>query len=119
MFPNRPIAQDYSQADAKVKYNLQFGIAPYCKEQLIYDIKRGPFSFKFDGTTNRLVDKQYDGYVQYWSVVSTKLLTGIVAPSFGHCTSDDLVDHFKQFMLDNELDPNYLLHLGMDVQMLI
>ena len=33
MFPNCPIAQDYSQADAKVKYNLQFGIAPYCTEQ--------------------------------------------------------------------------------------
>ena len=29
MFPNCPIGQGYAQADAKVKYNLQFGIAPY------------------------------------------------------------------------------------------
>ena len=58
MFPNCPIAQDYSQADAKVKYNLQFGNAPYCKEQLIYDIKRCSFPFKFDETTNRIVEKQ-------------------------------------------------------------
>ena len=115
MFPNCPIAQDYSQADAKVKYNLQFGIAPYCKEQLIYDIKRRPFSFKFDETINRLVDKQYDGYVQYWSDSEHKIVNRYCGSLFlGHCTSDDVVDHFKQFMLDNEIDPNYLLHLGMD-----
>ena len=31
MFPNFPIALGYAQADAKIRYNLQFGIAPYCK----------------------------------------------------------------------------------------
>ena len=31
-----------------------------------------------------------------------------------YCTSGDLVDHFKQFVEDNELGPNYLLHLSMD-----
>ena len=33
----------YAQEDAKIKYNLQFYIAPYCKEQLIDDVKRMPF----------------------------------------------------------------------------
>ena len=48
MFPNDAIAQGYNQGETKVKYNLQFGIAPYCKEKLIYDVRRRPFSFKFD-----------------------------------------------------------------------
>ena len=61
------------------------------------------------------MDKQYDGYVQYWSYSEHKIVNRYCgSPFLGHCTSDDLVDHFKQFMLDNELVPNYLLHLGMD-----
>ena len=61
MFPNCPIAHGYPETDDKVKYNFQFGIAPYCKEQLIGDVKGHPFTFMF----NSLVDKQYDRYVQY------------------------------------------------------
>ena len=115
MFPNDPIAKLYSQADSKVKYNLQFGIAPHCKEALIFDVKRTPFTFKFDETTNQNVDKQYDGYLQYWSNEESKIVNRYCGSLFlGHCYSDDLVDHFKHFMADNELNPDYLLHLGMD-----
>ena len=35
MFPNFSIVLVYAQADAKVRDNLQFGIAPYCEEQLM------------------------------------------------------------------------------------
>ena len=35
MFPNCPTAQSYAPTDAKVKYNVPVGIAPYCKEQLM------------------------------------------------------------------------------------
>ena len=115
MFPSSPVAQSYSQGDGKVKYNLQFGIAPYCKEQLLYDVKRKPFTFKFDETTNRKVDKQYDGYVQYWSDTESQIVNRYCGSLFlGHCTSDNLVDHFNEFMVNNNLDPNYLLHIGMD-----
>ena len=107
MFPNCPIAQSYAQADAKLKCNLQFGIAPYSKEQLIYDVKRSPFTFKFDESTTRFVDEQYDGYIQYLSESEHNVLSRYSGSLFlGHCTSDDLVDHFKQFVMDNELDPN-------------
>ena len=116
MFPNCPIAQGYAQADAKVEYNLQFGIAPsYCNKQLIYDVKRHSFTFKFDESTNRPIDKQYNEYVQYWSESEHKALNKYCCSLFlGHCTSDDLVDHFKQFVVDNELDTNSLLHFSMD-----
>ena len=115
MFPNCPIALVYALADAKIRYNLQFGIVPHCKEQHIYDVKRCPFTFNFDESTNRLVDKQYDGYVQHWSESEHKVLNRYCSSLFlWYCTSGDLVDHFKQFVVDSELDLNYLLHLSMD-----
>ena len=96
MIPHCPIAQGYAQGDAKVKYNLQFGIFPDCKEQLTYDDKRRPFIFKFHESTNELIDKQYDGYVQYWSESGHKFPYRYCGSLFlGHCTSDDLVNHFK------------------------
>ena len=32
----------------------------------------------------------------------------------GHCTADDLLDHFDHFMKDFGLDVEYLLNIGMD-----
>ena len=52
MFPDSMIAKSYQQS-TKVKYIIQYGIAPYVKEKLIYDIRNKPFTFKFDETTNR------------------------------------------------------------------
>ena len=67
MFPNSKIAQSYRQGEMKVKYVIQFGIAPFVKEQMIRDFKLQPFTFKFDETTTDQGKKQYDGYVQFWS----------------------------------------------------
>ena len=33
----------------------------------MFDVKNTPYTFKFDETTNRQVQQQYDGYLQYWS----------------------------------------------------
>ena len=101
----------YDQTDAKVKYNLQFGIALYCKEQLIYDVSRCPFTLKINESTNRLSDKQYDGYVQYLSESERKVLNKFCGSLFlRYCTHDDLVDHFTQFLVDSEFEPNYFFH---------
>ena len=62
MFPDLKIAQNYSQLKTKVKYNIQFGTTPYVKEILINDVNWQPFSFKFDKTTTRQVNKRYDTY---------------------------------------------------------
>ena len=81
----------------------------------IYDVKRHLFTIKLDVSTNRLVDKQYDGYVQYWSEGEHKDLNRYCGSLFpGPGTSNDLVDHFKQFAVDNELDSNYLLPRSMN-----
>ena len=67
MFPDSQIAKSYSQGKTKMAYNINYGIAPYLKEKLIYDVRNTPFCFKLDETTNQQVQKQYDAYLQYWS----------------------------------------------------
>ena len=67
MFPESEITKNYQQSETKIKYSVQYDIAPYLKQKLIYDVKDKPFTFKFDGTTIRNVSKQYDAYLQYWS----------------------------------------------------
>ena len=66
MFPDSDIAKTYHQQAAKIKYNIQFGIVPYIKECLLYDVLNVPFLLKFDETATSKVDKQ-DVSMQYWS----------------------------------------------------
>ena len=51
MFPDSKIAQSYRQGKAKVRCEIQYGIAPHAKQMLIYDVNNTPFTFKFDGST--------------------------------------------------------------------
>ena len=81
---------------------------------ILDDIKGKPFFFLFDETTTQQVKKQFDAYLQYWS--SENQISNIYAGScfVGHCNSDQLFDHFHYFIKELELNPNLLLHLGMD-----
>ena len=114
MFPNPETAKSYSQGETKVKYVIQFGIAPYIKQLILDEIKGKSFSFLFDETTIQQVRKQFYAYLQYWS--SESQISNIYAGScfVGHCTSDLLFDHFHHFIKELELNPNLHLHLGMD-----
>ena len=115
MFPDSMIAKCYQQSATKVKYAIQYGIAPYVKEKLIYDVRNKPFTFKFDETTNREVKKQYDGYLQYWSGTHNEIINAYCGSLFvGHCNSDQLVEHFNEFVENLSLDCKFLLHIGMD-----
>ena len=67
-FPDSKIANSYHQGETKTKYVIQFGIAPYVRKKMIDDFQGQPFTFKFDETTTSQIKKQYDGYVQYWSL---------------------------------------------------
>ena len=67
MFPDSEIAKNYRQGETKVRYNIQFGIAPFIKDLLLKGFSDCPFSLKFDETATHKVLKQYNAYVQYWS----------------------------------------------------
>ena len=101
--------------DSKMKYTIQYGIAPYFKELLKDDLKNTAYSFKFDETTNQQVKKQYDGYVQYWSCKHKCINIAYCGTLMvDHCPSEKLLEHFFEFIEKAELDISFLLHLGMD-----
>ena len=116
MFPDSKIAQSYEQSETKVMYCLKFGLAPYIKGQLMSEFTNStPFTFKFDETTNRQVEKQFDGYLQFWSRRHNKVITAYVGSlHLGHCTADQMVEHFHTYIKDLKLNVCLLLHLGMD-----
>ena len=43
MFPDLEIAKNYQQGATKINNNIPFGIAPYIKESLLYDVSNAPF----------------------------------------------------------------------------
>jgi len=115
MFHDSTIAQKYSQEETKTKYITQFGIAPCLTERLKKDIQQKPFCFKFDETTTSQIKKQYDAYVTYHSKDYDRITTSYCGSLFvGHCTSDDLLTHFYEFIQKLGLDVSYLLSIGMD-----
>ena len=59
IFPDSQIAAKYSQEETKPRYVVQFGLAPFVKDELITDVEKTPYSFKLDETTNSQVKKQY------------------------------------------------------------
>ena len=55
MFPDSYIAKGYKQSKTKIKYSIQFGLAPYFMQSLQNDFVGRAFSFKFDETTTSQV----------------------------------------------------------------
>lgn len=116
MFSDSTIASEYKMSASKVKYSVVFGIAPFLKEILQKDIENIPFVFKFDETTTSQKKKQLDGYVQFFSKSTNKVVTRYAGSYFvGHCNSENLYKIFEDFGKEKlKWDVNYLLHLGMD-----
>ena len=58
--------------------------------------------------------KQY-AYLQFWSEKYVEVVNCYCESLFvGHCTAENLVEHFYKFEKSMNLDPSYFLHLGMD-----
>ena len=57
MFPDSVTANSYQQNVDEVKYNIQFGIAPYLKDIILNELKELPFSFCFDEATTSQIKK--------------------------------------------------------------
>ena len=116
MFPESEIARAYKQSETKVMYSIKFGIAPFLKQQMMNRLKGVPFTFKFDETTACQVKKQYDAYVQFWDIAkNNEVITAYLGSLFvGHCSADQLVEHFTHFINELKLDPQLFIGLGMD-----
>ena len=78
-------------------------------------MKNTPYSCLFAETTNSQVEKQYDGYVIYWSKSSDSIVHSYCGLLFvGHCTAVDLIEHYEEFVEQLDIDSKFLLHFGMD-----
>ena len=100
LFPDSAIANSYKQKSDKVKYMLQFGVAPFMRSVILNELKGLPFSFRFDETTTSQVKKQYDAYATYNSKHFGCIITVYLGTLFvGKCTAEDLLNHVND-MLD-------------------
>ena len=114
-FHDSAIARNYKQGQTKMKYLIQFGIAPYVKKVLLEDMKKEQYCFHFDETTTSQLKKQYDGYITYYSKHAKQVACAYVGSLFvGHCPAEALLDHFYRFIEDLGLDLDNLLNIGMD-----
>ena len=57
MLPDSQIAKGHKLNETKMKYMIQFGIAPYFRDLIKDDLKNMLCSFKFDETTKKQVKK--------------------------------------------------------------
>ncbi len=115
MFPSCREIKSYQQKSNKVRYTIQFGIAPYIKELILTELRGLPFTFKFDESTSSQTKKQYDGYATYDSPHFGRIITTYLGTLFvGKCTADDLLKHMKELMGKSRLEIEAILSLGMD-----
>lgn len=76
------------------------------KKLLIYDVEKTPFIFKLDKTTA----------TQVWSSQEDQIVNIYVGSLFlGHCNHKQLVQHYKEFKEDLNLESSCLVHCRMDV----
>ena len=76
MFPDSKIASGYAQHADKTRYKIVYGLAPFVREFIIEDAKgKCCFSYKFDETTTSKVEKQYDGFITYFSSTFKQVIT--------------------------------------------
>ena len=82
MFSDSEIAKNYRQSETKMKYVIQYGIAPHMLSSLKDNFQDMPFTFKFDKSTTTQVKKQYDGYIQNWSKTKACITTAYCGSLF-------------------------------------
>ena len=103
MIPDSQVAAKYSQEKTKSKYVVQFGLVSFVKDELITDVQKTPYYCKLNG------------YASFFSKKLRKIVASYCDSLFvGHCTTDDLVDHFFEFAKDLGLHLNLLLAFGID-----
>ena len=113
MFPDSAIAKKFSCGERKCAYLCSFGLAPYFLDLLKNSVKKEDHTvLLFDESLNRMTQsKQMDLHVRMWSdnLVKTHYLN---SQFMGHCTSEEMVTHFKNGI--DGVDLKSVLQLSMD-----
>ena len=81
MFADSVIAHQFSLGKTKCRYMILYGIATYCKSELLKQINSSPFlSLSFDESLNSMLQKcQMDVNIRFWNIE-----TNIVETQYFH-----------------------------------
>ena len=68
MFNDSEVAKSFSLSKTKCMYYINYGVAPYFKEELVNAVEASPyFSLSFDETLKgKIQEEQLDCHVTYW-----------------------------------------------------
>ena len=108
IFPDSQIAKSSKLNETKMKYTIQFGIAPHFRYLLTDDLNNILNSFKVDETKTKQAKKPYSCYTYCIKVWYDGTLM------VDHCLAGQLLEHFIKFIRKANLDLRLMLYTGMD-----
>ena len=115
MFPDSNIAKQYQMGPDKLKYIVNWGLAPYFKDLLIEDISKAKYlSVGFDESLNKITQScPMDLMVRYWDVNNSKVQVRYWDSTFlGHSAANDLLQHFNDSV--ESIIQSKIIHVSMD-----
>ena len=115
MFPDSNIAQKYQMGKAKLAYVINFGLEPYFRNMLIYDVNTSPFfSISLDESLNECFQNcQMDVSLRYFNEKKNQADVRYFDSKFlGHPNAKNLLASLTQSI--EKLCPNKLIQLAMD-----
>ena len=98
MFADSSIALNFAISEDKIRYIVNYGIAPYFKGLLIDEIKKSLcHSISFDESMNSKTQEcQLDLVIRFWDEVNNQVKNRYWDSDFiGHSTAADILKHFK------------------------
>lgn len=115
IFEDSTIAKNVKLSEKKIRYVINFGLAPYFRSHLFRDISNSFYVLHFDETTTNQVKKQFDLHISYWSQSTEKVITSYCHSEFlGHAEAKVIVEIILKFISTNSLDSGKLLQCSMD-----
>lgn len=115
VFDDSDVAKGIKLSDKKVRYVVNFGLAPFFKTEILKDIGESFFAIHFDETTTKQAKKQMDICLSYWSETQGKVIYTYCDSYFlGHADAKTLLGKLLNFLDDNNLKIEKLIQLSMD-----
>ena len=103
MFPDIKIAKSFELGATKLKYFINFGIAPYFRDTLYNHLQKSDcFVISFDENLNDYTQNcQMDVLIRYFDHVEDRVKVRYLdSKIFGHATHQDLFIQFTQPVVD-------------------
>ena len=115
IFSDSEIAKSFQLSKTKCSYYINYGLAPYFKEELVKCIKVSPyFVLSFDESLNHVIqEEQMDLNVCYWDNTKGKICTRYLCSHFVKRPNAKALTEVLVLTL-NDLIPQRLTQLSMD-----